>query len=71
MGHAIFVLQKPAAPDAGGDLKGLHPDASTDQIGWFCDALARVDENKAVAKAAMQEDGQGCERTALRVVASK
>ena len=64
-GSAVFVLQDAAQPQAGGGLEGLQPDLAADQVGRLLNALAGVDEDEAVAEAAMQEHRQRRKRLLL------
>ena len=63
--HAVFVLEDAAQPVDRGDQERLDADLAADQVGGLGDALAGVDEDEAVAEAAMQEDRQRAERQAL------
>jgi hypothetical protein len=63
--HAVFVLEDAAHPQDRRRLELLDADLLADQIGRLGDALGRVDEDEAVAKAAMQKDRNGGERETL------
>ena len=65
MRHAIFMFQNATQPEDRRDLIGFHADLFADEIFGRFNALVRIDEDEAVAEAAMQEDGQRIDRKTL------
>ena len=65
MRHAVFVLEDAAHPMAGRDQVRFDPDPAADQIGRLLDSLLGIDEDEAMAEAAMQKDRQCGQRHAL------
>ncbi len=63
--EAVMLLQDAAHPDIGGRLEIGAADDLAVEVLRFLDAGLGVDEDEAVAEAAMQEDGNGGERLAL------
>ena len=63
--HAVFVLEDAAHPVDRGDQERLDADLLADQVGRLLDALGGVDEDEAVAEAAVQEHRDGGDRHAL------
>ena len=63
--HAVMLLQDAAHPEIAGRLEIGAADALADQVLRLADAGIGVDEDEAVAEAAMQEHRQRGERLAL------
>ncbi len=62
--HAVMLLQDAAHPDVAGRLEIGAADDLADQVLRRFDAGRRVDEDEAVAKAAVQKHRDGGERIA-------
>src|SRR5580704_18790686 len=58
MGQVVKLFENSADPDAAGRLKVGSADLAANQVRRSGDAFAGVDENEAVAEAAMQENGK-------------